>query len=392
MPSLQQTSSAPRNASLRIAAHSKGVRFRRDGDRPPWIHRLDDGEFVDLYFSEGPTQRPLSARIRLDDSSPIELVASAESEEVQLLDAADTLRASIAPISQFHLRSNETTPPHHSFVSLHGGYLVISASGNRPRSPFGSAKPNDTASSRMDAPNLDAILGTVEESFAAQSAEYVHLQGSLDSIDARWLAKIGSAIKDRFNTLVSAELPVAPERDDLDLLYAEGLDAVSLPAGTLRQSVFDERYPARAAGGGYMRMRNAIDRAAEIFIAGAVSVILHEPVIDAQDLTAFVSQLAQQSIVPVISGQSGNAKDVEVQQTCLDVLSGLPSGAQLVENYHVAASPAWAVATEDSAQGGGLINALLALGGRRRVRVGLTSIRRRLRVRRVAESYDASGL
>ena len=291
-----------------------------------------------------------------------------------------------------------------SIGTVHGSFVAItfgagcgfsSAGGPCPlcRSEQGSA-------ARQSLPSVPDVVEVIRAAFAEGAAEFVYFRlcggaepdGGIASVERHI-----RAVKSNFDTAVAVQMHPPADHRWIDETYAMGVDAVSYPL-----EVFDEEHlrrlcPGRARRTGRRGYFDALKHAAGIFPSGPV--IGTEP---AESTRRGIDALASLGVLPVLSLP---AEAPSWDSLSLDLGEILPLYAHLFEAVRQARiNMGWirdlsfAITPLEARFFAGEDARISALEQFYRSRLGqstarsLARLRRRLRVRRVSDSFDSSHL
>ncbi|OGW14662.1 MAG: hypothetical protein A3G93_11215 [Nitrospinae bacterium RIFCSPLOWO2_12_FULL_45_22] len=258
---------------------------------------------------------------------------------------------------------------------------------------------------------LEAVLEDIQKAVDNDWGEFVHLHVGLVATEDRGITLLEpyiTAIKRRFNTLIAVEIDPPTTNDWIDRTYALGVDSISYNIDIFNPPLFQKIHPEREALIGRERYLEALAYAAEIFPAGTVTSQLILGLEPKEWTLTGIDTLTKLRIVPLLPlPLLGTWARKEIARG--DLLS-------LEDIIEIGAHLYWAVkknrvrvnwmnfgghiltpldgrffAAEKARLQVALHNIYTSkLGGK--VQVGFSNLRRRLRVKRVMESLDSSGL
>ncbi len=318
----------------------------------------------------------------------------------------------LVPPPRLYERSTRRGVPMHHVASIVGSYIVVHPSGVCGLGPRRIAcarcvgvAPAPDEDWRAE---VDDVVEVVRAAFDEGVAEFVYLGAPLSSGDdagAETRAPYVAAIKHHFDTLVAAQLH--PPRTDrwVDRTYAMGIDAVGYNVEVHDETAFRSRFPGRDHIVGRGRYHEALSYAASVFPRGTVWSEIVAGLEPPAATMAGIDVIAALGAVPVL-GVAPPARAGDAADSPLGLADMTPLGAQLyssvkrrgvhmgrLRDLGTAVTPLEArFFVGDDARLAVTMQALT------RSRLGslatrnLARFRRRLRVRAVSDSFDASGL
>ncbi len=348
--------------------------------------------------------------------SPYKLEAKDERFVLSHRDQADTpaLEVRVVPPPDFYRLATSAGTPMWQVATVHAGYLSIDPASSCGFAAKGmackfctleQADPKQETTLR----SVDEIIEVVRAAFDEGAAEFVYFNtGYFDSADGgfAFLEPYITAVKKHFNTLVA--LQVHPPNDDkwIDRSYAAGVDALSYNVEVYDAAILERLCQGRSQEIGRQRYYDALGYAASIFPSGTVwsdLIVGLEPI---ESTCAGIDALTAMGVLPVLSLFRPLDETALHDHPLPDPDEVAPAYAhlytavrqaginvQLMRDLGYAITPIEArfFAGDDAKLDVAFSNFYRSKLGSRAVR-GLSQLRRRLRVKRVSESFDSSQL
>lgn len=348
--------------------------------------------------------------------SPYELEAEGESFILSRRDDNDyePIEVRVVPLPRFYCRETSGGTPMWQVATVHAGYLSIDPASTCGFAAKGLAckfctlegmDPAQQTSLR----SVDEVLEVVGAAFDEGAAEFVYFNtGYFDSADGgfAFLDPYITAVKKHFNTLVA--LQVHPPNDDkwIDRTYAAGVDALSYNIEVYDPDILEQLCRGRTQEIGRQRYYDALGYAAGIFPSGTVwsdLIVGLEPI---ASTCAGIDALTAMGVLPVLSLFRPLDETALRDHPLPDPDEVAPAYAHLYTavrragiNVHFMRDLGYAItpiearffAGDDAKLDVAFSNFYRSKLGSRAVR-GLSQLRRRLRVKRVSESFDSSQL
>jgi hypothetical protein len=351
-----------------------------------------------------------SAPVRRDDSpgAPYTLVVEGD-HHLLVRGPAEPVEVRIVPTPAFYGAQTTQGTPMWRISRVHGGCLVI-----RPGSSCGfalwggpcafcAAGVHPGADTPPPIP-VEEVVEVVRAAFAEGAAEFVYFNAGATDGDDRGIAFLEPyvrAIKRHFDTLVAVQIHPPASNDWIDQTYANGVDALSYSLEIHDPEVLARRCAGRAARIGRERYHEALRYAAAIFPSGtvwsdlvvglepesstlqgidALTAIGVLPVLSLPTLLNGAPLLSVEDLVPVFAHLFTAVRDARINMGWVRDLS-----------FAITPLEARFFAGDDARMA-------VAMQSFYRTRVGslaarnLSRLRRRLRVRRVGDSFDSSHL
>lgn len=391
---------------LKLDLTARGVRLSpdaaaRDDLLAGWPRQNGADRKLELLL---PGDLWVSAPIR--ESGEGDLFTLSIDGEIHTLARGDEERTEVrvVPAPSYYAKRTSKGTPMSDVARVHGGCLVIS-----PASTCGLAIWDHTcafcrgaasvAESRAPIPPNE-VVEVVREAFAEGVAEFVYFNhGHEPGEDAgiAFLEPYVRAVKRHFDTLVAVQ--VHPPRTNawIDQTYAMGVDALSYAVEIHDPARLEQECPGRCREIGRDRYYDALRHAATILPSGTVwtdLVVGLEPV---ESTRAAIDMLTAMNVLPVLSLAPGRSLSTEDLVPLFTHLFQKVRDAKInmgwVRDLSFAMTPLEArfFAGDDARMA-------VAMQSFYRTRVGslaarnLSRLRRRLRVRRVGDSFDSSHL
>jgi hypothetical protein len=329
-------------------------------------------------------------------------------------DGAETLRHEVRLVPPPRLYGHATRRgiPMHRVGSVVGSYVVLhpeGVCGLAPRRvPCAGCLGSEPAPREQWRAEVDDVVDVVRAAFNEGAAEFVCIGVPLSATEdagAAALAPYVAALKHHFDTLVAAQLH--PPRTDrwVDRTYAMGIDAVAYNLEVHDETIFRGRFPGRDRLVGRQRYHDTLAYAASVFPRGTVWSELVAGLEPPAATMAGIDAIAALGVLPVLGivppGRAADAAGGSLGPADLAPLGarlytsvkrrGLPMGR--LRDLSTAVTPLEArfFAGDDA-------RVAVTMQTLARSRLGslasrsLARFRRRLRVRAVGDSFDASGL
>jgi len=319
----------------------------------------------------------------------------------------------IVPQPHYYTKATATGLPMWRVGTAYGGYIAINPATGCDFTQLGvPCRFCDVATRAVEreAPlSLADVIETVRAAFAEGAVEFVYLHiGYLEGEDAgiRFLEPYIDAIKKHFDTLVAVQ--IQPPKNDrwIDRTYAMGVDALSYSVEIHDAEILRQHCAGRTTHVGRERYYDALGYAATIFPSGTVwsdLIVGLEPV---ESTTAGIDTLVGMGVLPVLS-LFRPLEETQLRDHPLPEAADVaPVFAHLfhsvrrarinmnwVRDLSFAVTPFEARFFADDAE-----RAAVAVHPFYRSRLGtmatrnLSRLRRRLRVRKVSQSFHPSNL
>lgn len=352
----------------------------------------------------------VSAPLREDDDGQTFGLAIEGDAQLLVRGAEERVEVQLVPAPAFYGKLTSKGTPMWRVARVFGGSLVISPAAACSLSLWGTpcSLCGGGAAESPDTPPPIPVAEVVEvvgEAFAEGVAEFVYFNSGYSDSDDRGVAFLEPyvrAVKRHFDTLVAVQ--VHPPRTDgwIDQTYAMGVDAVSYAVEIHDAEALGRHCAGRVREIGRERYYEALRRAAAIFPSGTVWSDLVVGLESEASTLAGIDLLTSMGVLPVLS----LARAGEGAPRRWNVAELAPLFAHLfkatrdakinmgwVRDLSFALTP-----LEARFFAGDEARMAVAMQSFYRTRVGslaarnLSRLRRRLRVRRVSDSFDSSHL
>lgn len=325
----------------------------------------------------------------------------------------ETCEVRIVPPPAYYGMKTSSGMPMWKIGSSYGPYIAINPAARCGFSDHGSpCRFCDASNQGVDrsAPiPVDDVVDTVRAAFADGAIEFVYFHmGYIDGEDAgvQFIEPYVRAVKRHFDTLVAVQLQ--PPRDNrwIDYIYAIGVDAISYSVQIHDAQILEKICAGRTQHVGRRRYYDALAHAAAIFPNGTVwsdLIIGLEPL---ESSVAGIDALVAIGVLPVLS-VFRPLDDTELRDHPMPTAEEVaPVFAHLFEgvrkaginmnwvrdlSFAITPFEARFFSDPNAAEPGGLGPLYRSKVGNIAVR-NLSRLRRRLRVRRVSDSYGSSNL
>ena len=319
----------------------------------------------------------------------------------------------IVPAPSYYALKTRSGIPMWRIGSSYGPYIAINPAmrcGFSDRgSPCRFCDTNNQGVDRSEPIAVDDVIETVRAAFADGAIEFVYLHmGYLDTDDAgvQFIEPYVRAIKRHFDTLVAVQLQPPRENRWIDYIYAIGVDAISYSVQIHDEEILGQICAGRVEQVGRRRYYDALAHAAAIFPNGTVWSDLIVGLEPLESTIAGVDSLIAIGVLPVLS-VFRPLGDTDLRDHPMPTAEEVaPVFAHLFERVREAGiNMNWVrdlsfAMTPFEARFFSDPNATVPIGlgplyrsklGNMAVR-NLSRLRRRLRVRRVSDSYGSSNL
>jgi hypothetical protein len=395
---------AIRGARLDEALRGNGELFRVPSVRDPVARSIEvvlpEGVSVCLPVGE-----------RFTETSPYLLTL--DGDAFVIVGERQRYDVRIVPQPLYYTQTTAAGLPMWRVGTAYGGYIAINPATGCAFMPLGvPCRFCDVATRAVERdeplPVAD-VIETVRAAFAEGAVEFVYLHiGYIEGEDAgiRFLEPYIDAIKRHFDTLVAVQ--IQPPKNDrwIDRTYAMGVDALSYSIEIHDAEILHRHCAGRTVHVGRERYYEALAYAATIFPSGTVWSDLIVGLEPAESTIAGIDALVGTGVLPVLS-LFRPLDDTELRDHPLpDAGEVAPVFAHLfhtvrrarinmnwVRDLSFAVTPFEARFFADDAE-----RAAVTVHPFYRSRLGtlaarnLSRLRRRLRVRKVSDSFDSSNL
>ncbi len=325
----------------------------------------------------------------------------------------ERIEVRIVPQPRYYTQAAPSGLPMWRIGTAYGGYIAINPAAGCAFTQLGvPCRFCDIATRAVEreAPlSVTDVVETIRAAFAEGAVEFVYLHiGYLEGEDAgiRFLEPYIDAIKRHFDTLVAVQLQPPRHNRWIDRTYAMGVDALSYSVEIFDPALLRQHCAGRAEHVGRERYYEALGYAANIFPSGTVWSDLIVGIEPPESTMAGIDRLVGLGVLPVLSlfrplddTQLRNhplPSAVEVAPIFAHLFHAVRNARinmNWVRDLSFAITPLEArfFADDDTRSG-------TALRPFYRSRLGsitarnLSRLRRRLRVRKVSDSFDSSNL
>lgn len=418
-----QTEHLSTPAHWKLALRLNGVRLAPEIAELPQLARPSDAlDFasreIELIL---PGQISAGAAVLPPDSPPSPLLLCSRDDRLTLVheDQGDnhaepaTIEVGVVAPPDFYRRRTRSGTPMWQVGTVHAGYLSIDPAGDCGFADRGLACqfcPLDAgALKHHQAYSREDVLEVVDAAFSEGVAEFVFFNTGWSSGPDGGFAFIEpyvELIKKHFDTLVVFQGHPPPDLSWVDRTYAAGVDALSYSLEVFDADKLEKYCQGRSQEVGRQRYLDALAHAATIFPSGTVWSDLIIGLEETSSTAEGIDTLTKMGVVPVLSVLSpleGTAlEDHSLPE--LTAITGLYAHLfNAVRREQI--NTAW---MRDLGYGVTPIEARYFAGEEARLEVaassfyhsrlgshavrGLSHLRRRLRVRKVGESFDSSHL
>lgn len=400
----------PSLLKLDLASHGAQVDGTVPNDlvRAPWPAESGSAS-IELVLPE-----EVLIRVPIEESvtraSPYRLV----NEEQRLWLTSNGARSEVRLIPQpaYYAKSTAAGTPMWRVGTVSGGHVVINPAAACGTTRFGTpcrfCDSGVRAGHRHEPLSIADVVETVGEAFAEGAVElvYLHVSGR-DSEDAgvAFLEPYVHGIKRHFDTLIAVQVDPPADNRWIDRTYAMGADALSYSVGVHDPDLLQQYRNGRPQSVPRERYYEALRYAASIFPSGTVWSDLIVGLEPAASTIAGIDALVGMGVLPVLSlsrptedlplhhGEVPAADDISpVFAHLFNAVRNAKINMNWVRDLSAAITPLDArFFSPDGA-------ALGVSGQFYRSRIGglaarnLSRMRRRLRVRKVSDSFDSSHL
>lgn len=400
-PGILKLDLAIRGVVLDEALRSREDLFRAPAVRGPVTRSLDLVLPGDILVSA-----PVDEEFTRD--SPYALIV--ENDRFYLRSDGERSEVRIVPPPSYYSQNTRSGMPMWRVGNSYGPYLAINPAkrcGFSERGAQCQFCDASTQGAERETPiPVDDVIDTVRAAFAEGAIDFVYLHiGYVDDEDAgvRFIEPYVRAIKRHFDTLVAVQLQPPRENRWIDYIYAIGVDAISYSVQIHDPEILASMCRGRVEQVGRERYYEALRHAAAIFPNGTVwsdLIVGLEPI---ESTLAGVDALVDMGVLPVLS-VFRPLGDTELRDHPMPTTPDVaPVFAYMFERVREAGiNMNWVrdlsfAVTPFEARFFADPNAA-GLGPLYRSRIGnltvrnLSRLRRRLRVRRVNDSYGSSNL
>ena len=244
---------------------------------------------------------------------------------------------------------------------------------------------------------IEAILSVIQTAFEEGAADLVQLNMDYSNEDDRGfqrLAPLVEAIKKRFNTFVALKGFPPLNKNIIDYIYASGIDIVNFPLGGFYGTVKSKKIM------GIEKTFEALEYASSIFSPGTVWTDL---IISPRSQDRFkegIDRLTDAGIIPLILLQRDSKTQSPSYRNLVEIAEQMDeaverNGLPLKWLYPACRflSPLdTRFFTEDPLKARLAVTPVYRSGLGKTTSAGFATIRRKLRIRKVSDSFESAGL
>jgi hypothetical protein len=395
--------------AVRGARLDESMRGRSDVVRVPWV-RDYVAQCVELVLPEDVwVNVPIAERFT--EQSPYLL--SAEGDRFGLASNGQRWEVRIVPQPQYYKKETRSGLPMWRVGTAYGGHVTINPAAGcaftRLGVPCRFCDIGARAGQRPAPLGVADVIETVGAAFAEGAVEFVYFHiGYIEGEDAgvTFLEPYVQAIKKHFDTLVAVQLQPPVSNRWIDHTYAMGVDALSYSVEIHDADLLRQYCEGRTQYVGRERYYEALRYAASIFPNGTVWSDLIVGLEPAASTMAGIDALVALNVLPVLSlfrpledtplrdhPPPATEEVAPVFAHLFNAVRRARINMNWVRDLSFAVTPLEARFFSDDAQ------AALGMSSQfYRSRIGglaarnLSRMRRRLRVRKVSDSFDSSHL
>jgi hypothetical protein len=403
-------------AYLKLELTVKGVRLddaarsQAEVFRPP-AQPSGQAREIELILAEDVW---VSAPIDEGVASSSPFLLRAEGEQWSLQRDGWQVDARLVPQPDFYQRRTSRGTPMWKLATVHGSFISVQPESACGYSLLGSPcsfcrHGSVESSSEPDRAEVDEVTEVVHAAFAEGVAEFVYFNAAYtDSDDAgiRRLEPFVRSVKAHVDTAVAVQCHPPRTNAWIDQTYAMGVDALSYNIEIHDADILEAHVPGRVRKIGRGRYYEALAHAATIFPSGTVWSNLALGVEPVESTLRGIDRLTEIGVLPVLCAPRGGSDSdatpaapvslQDVTRICTHLFHAVRDAKinmGWVRDLSFAITPLEArfFAGDDA-------RVAVAMQQFYRSRIGtmtarnLARLRRRLRVRRVSDSFDSSGL
>lgn len=403
----------PGQLKLDLALHGvrvdESVRRRTDLFRAPWV-RENVTRSIELLLPED-VWVSVPVGEKFTESSPFAL--RVEGDQLQLTRDGRLYDVRVVPPPAYYTRRTTAGTPMWRVGTAYGGYIAVNPATTCQFTLAGTACHFcDLATQGIDRTeplSVEDVIETIRAAFAEGAVEFVYLHiGYLEGDDAGvvFLEPYIRAIKRHFDTLLAVQLQPPRTNDWIDRMYAMGVDALSYSIEIHDPELLRRHCAGRHEMVGRDRYYEALAYAASILPSGTVWSDLIVGLEPPESTIAGIDRLVQMGVLPVLS-IFRPLDDTELRDRPLPTLAEVePIFAHLFNTvYRARINMNWVrelsfaiTPLEARFFAGDEGRSAAVMTQFYKSRLGnfaarnLSRLRRRLRVRKVSDSFDSSQL
>ena len=244
---------------------------------------------------------------------------------------------------------------------------------------------------------IEAILSVIQTAFEEGAADLVQLNMDYSNEDDRGfqrLAPLVEAIKKRFNTFVALKGFPPLDKNIIDHIYASGIDIVNFPLGGFYGTVKSKKIM------GIEKIYEALEYASGIFSPGTVWTDL---IISPRSQDRFkdgIDRLVDAGIIPLILLQRDSKTKTPSYRNLVELAEQMDQAVQrnglplkwLYPACRFLSPLDTRFFTEDPLKARLAVTPVYRSGLGKTTSAGFAAIRRKLRIRKVSDSFESAGL
>ena len=244
---------------------------------------------------------------------------------------------------------------------------------------------------------IEAILSIIQTAFEEGAADLVQLNMDYSNEDDRGfqrLAPLVEAIKKRFNTFVALKGFPPLDKNIIDYIYASGIDIVNFPLGGFYGTVKSKKIMS------IEKIYEALEYASNVFSPGTVWTDL---IISPRSQDKFkegIDRLTDSGIIPLILLQRDSKTKTPSYRNLVELAEQLDQAVQrnglplkwLYPACRFLSPLDTRFFTEDPFKARLAVTPVYRSGLGKTTSAGFAAIRRKLRIRKVSDSFESAGL
>ena len=244
---------------------------------------------------------------------------------------------------------------------------------------------------------IEAILAVIQKAFEEEAADLVQLNMDYSNEDDRGfqrLAPLVEAIKKRFNTFVALKGFPPLDKNIIDHIYASGIDIVNFPLGGFYGTFKSKKIM------GIEKIYEALEYASSVFSPGTVWTDL---IISPRSQDRFkegIDRLTDAGIIPLILLQRDSKTKTLSYRNLVELAEQMDQAVQrnglplkwLYPACRFLSPLDTRFFTEDPLKARLAVTPVYRSGLGKTTSAGFAAIRRKLRIRKVSDSFESAGL
>ena len=396
--------------AIRGARLDESLRQRPDIVRVPWV-RDYIARSIELVLPED-VWVSVPIEERFTDSSPYLL--RADGDRFWVVTNGDRCEVRVVPQPAYYAQTTRSGTPMWRVGTAYGGYVTINpavaCAFTTLSVPCRFCDIGAQARTGEAPLSVDDVVETVGAAFADGAVEYVYFHiGYVAAEDAgiQFLEPYVDAIKKQFDTLVAIQLQPPVDNRWIDRSYAMGVDALSYSVEIHDPALLQRYCPGKANQVGRDRYYDALGYAATIFPSGTVWSDLIVGLEPPESTMAGIDTLVRMGVLPVLSlfrpleetqlGSHPLPTSADVAPVFAHLFSAVRNAKinmNWVRDLSFAVTPLEArfFAGEEARGAVGMGSQFYRTKLGTMAARNLSRLRRRLRVRKVSDSFDSSQL